>query len=59
VRRAGLEWVYRLIQEPRRLASRYLIGNVRFLIAVFGQRMSRSSAPPDTGMLGAESFRAT
>ncbi|MDI6692888.1 MAG: WecB/TagA/CpsF family glycosyltransferase [Anaerosomatales bacterium] len=27
---AGLEWLYRLIQEPRRMWRRYLVGNVRF-----------------------------
>jgi N-acetylglucosaminyldiphosphoundecaprenol N-acetyl-beta-D-mannosaminyltransferase len=27
----GLEWLYRLIIEPRRLSRRYLIGNPRFL----------------------------
>ena len=31
-RRTGLEWVYRLALEPGRLASRYLIGNVVFLL---------------------------
>jgi alpha-1,3-mannosyltransferase len=31
IRRARCEWVYRLAQEPRRLFSRYLIGNVAFL----------------------------
>lgn len=30
--RVGLEWVYRLIQEPRRLWRRYLVGNPRFLL---------------------------
>lgn len=34
MRRAGLEWVHRLATEPRRLASRYLWGNVRFLWAL-------------------------
>jgi len=29
--RAGLEWAYRLLQEPRRLWRRYLITNVTFL----------------------------
>jgi exopolysaccharide biosynthesis WecB/TagA/CpsF family protein len=29
--RAGLEWTFRLAQEPRRLAHRYLIGNPLFL----------------------------
>jgi lipopolysaccharide/colanic/teichoic acid biosynthesis glycosyltransferase len=31
VRRARMEWVWRLAQEPRRLAKRYLAGNVSFL----------------------------
>ena len=30
-RRAGLEWLYRLYREPRRLWRRYLIGNAVFL----------------------------
>jgi N-acetylglucosaminyldiphosphoundecaprenol N-acetyl-beta-D-mannosaminyltransferase len=30
MQRSGLEWVYRLIQEPRRLASRYLVHGVPF-----------------------------
>ena len=31
VQRAGLEWFFRLVQEPRRLFSRYAITNIRFL----------------------------
>jgi exopolysaccharide biosynthesis WecB/TagA/CpsF family protein len=31
VRRAKMEWVWRLAQEPRRLAKRYLAGNFAFL----------------------------
>lgn len=31
VRKIGMEWIFRLIQEPRRLARRYLIGNLVFL----------------------------
>ena len=38
VRKVRLEWVYRLLLEPRRLARRYLIGNVSFLAAVLRQR---------------------
>ena len=29
--RAGLEWTFRLAQEPRRLSARYLLGNPVFL----------------------------
>lgn len=31
VQRLGLEWLYRLCQEPRRLWRRYLLGNPQFL----------------------------
>lgn len=31
MRRSGLEWLFRLLQEPRRLAGRYLIGNPLFV----------------------------
>lgn len=31
MQRCGLEWLYRLIQEPGRLWKRYLIGNLSFL----------------------------
>jgi N-acetylglucosaminyldiphosphoundecaprenol N-acetyl-beta-D-mannosaminyltransferase len=33
----GLEWLYRLIREPRRLWRRYLVGNPRFLAIVIRQ----------------------
>ncbi|WP_139007354.1 WecB/TagA/CpsF family glycosyltransferase [Arthrobacter crystallopoietes] len=29
----GLEWLYRLLSEPRRLWKRYVFGNIRFLLA--------------------------
>jgi N-acetylglucosaminyldiphosphoundecaprenol N-acetyl-beta-D-mannosaminyltransferase len=32
MRKRGLEWLYRLLSDPRRLWKRYLIGNLRFLI---------------------------
>lgn len=32
LRRAGLEWAWRLAVEPRRLARRYLLGNLEFMI---------------------------
>ena len=38
MQRAGLEWLFRLATEPRRLWSRYLIGNARFIyLAVRGK----------------------
>ena len=37
-RRLRLEWVYRLAQEPRRLAGRYVLGNATFLGGVLKQK---------------------
>jgi N-acetylglucosaminyldiphosphoundecaprenol N-acetyl-beta-D-mannosaminyltransferase len=35
IQRSGLEWLFRLSQEPRRLWRRYLLGNARFLWLLF------------------------
>ncbi len=42
VQRWRLEWVYRLVQEPRRLAGRYVLGNPLFLMRILGQWWSGS-----------------
>ncbi|MHA3702441.1 WecB/TagA/CpsF family glycosyltransferase [Jatrophihabitans sp. YIM 134969] len=34
VRHARMEWAFRLLQEPRRLTRRYLVGNPAFLLRV-------------------------
>ena len=39
---AGLEWLFRLIQEPRRLWRRYLIYNPRFISQLMRQLRARS-----------------
>lgn len=41
MRRLGLEWLFRLLMEPRRLWRRYLIGNAHFLAVV----LRRGSQP--------------
>jgi N-acetylglucosaminyldiphosphoundecaprenol N-acetyl-beta-D-mannosaminyltransferase len=38
VQNSGLEWLFRFAAEPRRLWRRYLLGNLRFLVAVFRPR---------------------
>jgi N-acetylglucosaminyldiphosphoundecaprenol N-acetyl-beta-D-mannosaminyltransferase len=40
-RELGLEWLYRLSHEPRRLGRRYLVGNPVFLARVARQRLRR------------------
>lgn len=53
MQRAGLEWLYRLLQEPRRLASRYLRTNSRFawmvVRAIFTRRGSAGDAEAPSG----------
>jgi N-acetylglucosaminyldiphosphoundecaprenol N-acetyl-beta-D-mannosaminyltransferase len=34
MQRAGLEWLFRMLQEPRRMFTRYLVGNTRFVMLV-------------------------
>ncbi|AXA34993.1 MAG: glycosyltransferase [Candidatus Hydrogenedentota bacterium] len=38
MRRAGLEWLFRLVLEPRRLWRRYVIGNTVFIFRVLRAR---------------------
>ncbi len=49
MREIGMEWVYRLLQEPRRMWRRYIIGNPVFLYRVWLQkrRPERFDSPPD------------
>jgi N-acetylglucosaminyldiphosphoundecaprenol N-acetyl-beta-D-mannosaminyltransferase len=44
MQRMGLEWLFRMITEPRRLWRRYLHHNPRFL-ALFGMQVWRSRIP--------------
>jgi N-acetylglucosaminyldiphosphoundecaprenol N-acetyl-beta-D-mannosaminyltransferase len=39
--RLGMEWAYRMLQEPRRLARRYLVTNVAFLGLTALERVHR------------------
>ena len=44
MQRSGTEWIFRLLSEPRRLAGRYTVTNVRLLWLVYKDaRRSRSA----------------
>ena len=49
MQRAGLEWLFRLYQEPRRMWKRYVIGNARFVALVLRElcEQRRSKVFPD------------
>lgn len=38
----GLEWLYRLIKEPRRMWKRYIIGNAVFLWHMMGEKIGKN-----------------
>jgi N-acetylglucosaminyldiphosphoundecaprenol N-acetyl-beta-D-mannosaminyltransferase len=38
----GLEWLYRLCREPKRLATRYLVGNLAFILHII---LAKSYSP--------------
>jgi N-acetylglucosaminyldiphosphoundecaprenol N-acetyl-beta-D-mannosaminyltransferase len=40
----GFEWLFRLIQEPRRMWRRYLIGNLRFILLVVKFKIFKKSS---------------
>jgi N-acetylglucosaminyldiphosphoundecaprenol N-acetyl-beta-D-mannosaminyltransferase len=40
---AGMEWLFRLLQEPRRMFKRYLVGNARFTALVFGELWDKNA----------------
>jgi N-acetylglucosaminyldiphosphoundecaprenol N-acetyl-beta-D-mannosaminyltransferase len=41
----GLEWLFRLVQEPRRLARRYFATNLRFILLLSREVMKRVISP--------------
>jgi exopolysaccharide biosynthesis WecB/TagA/CpsF family protein len=57
MQRWGLEWLFRLVQEPRRLWRRYLLLNPAYLTLLALQKLSLHNVksheldPPDTQLL--------
>jgi N-acetylglucosaminyldiphosphoundecaprenol N-acetyl-beta-D-mannosaminyltransferase len=48
MREMGLEWTYRLLQEPGRMWRRYIIGNPLFLYRVWRQGLAPERFEPPT-----------
>ncbi len=41
MQKAGLEWLYRVAQEPRRMWKRYLVGNSAFIYLVIKEKWNQ------------------
>lgn len=42
MQKAGLEWFYRFVQEPKRMWKRYLIGNAKFILLVLKEKFQKA-----------------
>ena len=59
MRESGLEWIYRLLQEPGRMWRRYLVGNLSFLARVALQRAGLRRPAADAQPLPRSAAAAT
>jgi N-acetylglucosaminyldiphosphoundecaprenol N-acetyl-beta-D-mannosaminyltransferase len=46
LQRTGCEWMFRMVQEPRRLSRRYLQSNSKFAMMLIGQKLRLTKHPP-------------
>nr|MBA3985030.1 WecB/TagA/CpsF family glycosyltransferase [Flavobacteriales bacterium] len=44
MQKIGMEWFYRLVQEPKRMWKRYLVGNTKFLFLVLKEKFHKNSS---------------
>jgi N-acetylglucosaminyldiphosphoundecaprenol N-acetyl-beta-D-mannosaminyltransferase len=50
--RMGFEWLFRLLQDPKRMANRYVYGNSTFFINVLLEKVHKGSARRLEGVVG-------
>jgi len=43
MQKAGLEWFYRFLQEPKRMWRRYLVGNSKFIFIILKERFKKKN----------------
>lgn len=41
MQKANLEWLFRMVQEPKRLFRRYLVGNTEFILSVLKEKIRK------------------
>ena len=42
MQKCNLEWLFRVIQEPRRLFKRYIVGNTTFIKAIIKEKKQKN-----------------
>lgn len=53
LQKAGLEWLFRMLLEPRRLAWRYLVTNPHAMLIMLRAMLARPASPRSDGTIGA------
>lgn len=48
VQKLGMEWLYRVLQEPKRMWKRYLVCNTKFLILLSREKIKQFRTPNST-----------
>ena len=38
MQKCNLEWLFRVIQEPKRLFKRYFVGNWKFIVSIYKEK---------------------
>ncbi len=51
---SGLEWLYRLVMEPRRMWKRYLIGNTLFVAEIVREKIYPLQQSPEQKVISSE-----
>lgn len=51
IQRSGFEWVFRMVQEPRRLFKRFMVGNAKFVLMFLKEIVARRSPRTTRGPL--------
>jgi exopolysaccharide biosynthesis WecB/TagA/CpsF family protein len=54
MRRIGVEWVWRLVQEPARMWKRYILGNILYVFRVWAQAANNKVRANLSGQLQSE-----
>lgn len=57
LQRLGLQWLHRLVQEPRRLWRRYLVTNAQFIVLFFAQWLHLWKPDPAASLEPADDVR--
>lgn len=54
IQKLGLEWMFRLVQEPRRLFARYVVHDLPFAVRLLVEAVRTRRSEPPTRVIRSE-----